>query len=79
MQPVHERHIVGIAAQQRHRNVAVGVDHACGSQLALAVHNFVGSKVCRHVLAYINNLIIFNGDVLHFTVRSMQKLDILNQ
>ena len=79
LQPVHERHIVGIAAQQRHRNVAVGVDHTGSSQLALAVHDFVGSKVCRHVLAYINNLIIFNGDVLHFTVRSMQKLDILNQ
>ena len=79
LQPIHKRHIIRIAAQQCHRNVAVGVDHAGGSQLALAVHDFVGSKVCRHVLAYINNLIIFNGDVLHFTVRSMQKLDILNQ
>ena len=79
LQPVHKRHIIGITTQQCHRNVAVGVDHAGGSQLALAVQDFVGSKVCRHVLAYINNLIIFNGDVLHFTVRSMQKLDIFNQ
>ncbi|CDD10714.1 unknown [Phascolarctobacterium succinatutens CAG:287] len=79
LQPVHKRHVIGIAAQQRHRNVAMGVDHAGSSQFALAVHDFVGSKVCRHVLAYINNLIIFNGDILHFTVRSMQKLDILNQ
>ena len=59
--------------------MAVGVDHAGSSQLALAVHNLVSSKACRHVLAYINNLIIFNGDVLHFTIRSMQKLDIFNQ
>ena len=79
LQPIHERHVIGIAAQQCHRNVAMGVDHTGGSQLALAVYNFVGSKVCRHVLAYIDNLIIFNGDILHFTVRSMQKLDIFNQ
>ena len=76
LQPVHERHIVSIAAQQRHRYVAMSINHAGRCQLPLAVDDFVSSKVRRNVLAYIDNLVILNRNALQLAVRRMQQLDI---
>ena len=76
LQPVHERHIVSIAAQQRHRYVTMSINHAGRCQLALAVDDFVSSKVRRNVLAYIDNLVILNRNALQLAVRRMQQLDI---
>ena len=50
----------------------MGVDHAGGGQLALAIHYLGLCKASRHFCAHIDNLFILNSDILQLPIRSMQ-------
>ena len=62
VEPVHEVHVVRIAAEQRHRGVRVGIDKTRHGKLVLAVDDLGRAKVLRH-LADGCNLVAVDHDI----------------
>ena len=59
--------------------MAMGIYHTGGSQLALAIYNFGSFEAGGNFTANIGNLLVFNSDILHNSIRSVQQFDIFNQ
>ena len=79
LQPIHQRHIICIAAEQGHGNVTVGIYHTCGSKLTCTVEYFRIFESSRNFGTNINDFFVFNSDVIHFSVRSVEQFHIFYQ
>ena len=79
LQPIHKRHIISVATKQSHGNVTVSIYHTCGSKLTCTVEHFCIFESSRNFSANINDFIVFNSDVIHFSVRSVEQFYIFYQ
>ena len=64
-QPVHELHIVSIAAEDRHSDMVMGIDEARQGQHPLAVNDFIVLSRLRH-FGKARDARAVDGDILSF-------------
>ena len=79
VQPVHQLHIVSIAAEQCHGGMGVGIYQPRHRKAVLAFNNIISSKILRN-LPYGTNHIIRNGNICHACgIIRLQHIGALNQ
>ena len=79
LQPIHQRHIISVAAKQSHRNVTVSIYHTCGSKFTCTVEYFRIFESSRNFGTNINDFFIFDSDIIHFSVGSVEQFHIFYQ